>query len=55
MIPVMEAIAERKKVVSIGHLHHAFVFSHYKFFLFVELNQEQLSVFNALEIREKSV
>ena len=55
MIPVMEAIAERKKVVSIGHLHHALVFSHCNLFLFVELNQKQLSVFNALEIREKSV
>ena len=52
-IPVMAAIAVRKKVVSIGHSPPSFCFQSLQSFLFVKLNQEQLYVLNALKIREK--
>ena len=48
LIPVMAAIAVRKKVISVGHFSLATAI-----FSLVRLNQEQLYVLNALKIREK--
>ena len=52
-IPVMAAIAVRKKVISIGHFSPWFRLQSLQSFLFVKLNQEQLYVLIALKIREK--
>ena len=53
IVPVMAAIAVRKKVISIGHFSPCFRLQSLQIFLFVRLNQEQLYVLNALKIREK--
>ena len=52
-LPVMAAIAVRKKVISIGHFSACFRLQSLKFILFFRLNQEQLYVLNALKIREE--
>ena len=52
-LPVMAAIAVRKKAISIGHFSLCFRFQSLQFFFFVRLNQEQLYVLNAPKIREK--
>ena len=52
-IPVMAAVAVRKKVVSIGHFSPCFCLQSLKFFLFVGSNQKQLNALIALKIREK--
>ena len=53
-LPVMAAVAVRKKVVSIGHFLPCFWLQSPKFFLFsVRSNQKQLYVLIALKIREK--
>ena len=52
-IPVMAAIAMRKKVVSIGHFPLSFCLQSLQIFLFVRINPEQLYVLIALKIREK--
>ena len=53
IMPIMAAIAERKKVVSIGHSPPSFCLQSLQIFLFVRLNQEQLYVLKALKIRAK--
>ena len=53
VIPVMAAVAMRKKVVSIGHFSPSFYLQSLQLFLFVRSNQEQLYVLIALKIREK--
>ena len=53
IVPVMAAVAVRKKVVSIGYFSPSFLFLSLQFFLFVRSNQEQLYVLVALKIREK--
>ena len=53
LLPVMAALAVRKKVISIGHFSPCFRLQSLQSFLFVKLNQEQLYVLNALKIREK--
>ena len=53
-LPVMAAVAVRKKVVSIGHFSPSFYFQSLQFFLFARSNQEQLYVLIALKIREMS-
>ena len=50
-IPVMTAVAVRKKVVGIGHFSPSFYLQ--SIFLFVRSNQEQFYVLIALKIREK--
>ena len=50
-IPVMAAIAVRKKVVSIGHFSSSFCLQSLQFSLFVQSNQEYVLI--ALKIREK--
>ena len=50
-IPVMAAVAVRKKVVSIGHFSPSFYLQTLHFFLFVVSNQEQLYVLIAEKIR----
>ena len=52
-IPVMAAIAVRKKVISMGHFSPCFRLQLMQIILFVRLNQVQLSILNALKIREK--
>ena len=52
-VPVMAAVAVRKKVVNIGHFSLSFYIQSLQFFLFVRSNQEQLYVLIALKIREK--
>jgi len=52
-VPVMAAVAVRKKVVSIGHFSPSFYLQSLQLFLFVRSNQEQLYVLIALKIREK--
>ena len=52
-IPVMAAVAVRKKVVSIGHFSPSFCFQLLQILLFVRLIQEQLSISNALKIRKE--
>ena len=52
-LPVMAAVAVRKKVVSIGHFSPSFYLQSLQLFLFVRSNQEQLYVLIALKIREK--
>ena len=52
-VPVMAAVAMRKKVVSIGHFSPCFCFQSPKSFFFVRSNQKQLYVLIALKIREK--
>ena len=52
-IPVMAAIAVRKKVISVGHFSLYFHLQSLQISLFVRLNQEQFYIFNALETREK--
>ena len=49
-IPVMAAVAVRKKVVSVGHFSPSFCFQSLQIFLFVRSNQKQLI---ALKIRKK--
>ena len=51
-LPVMAAVAVRKKVVSIGHFSPCFYLQSLNFF-FVRSNQKQLYVLIALKIREK--
>ena len=51
-IPVMAAVAVRKKVVSIGHFSSSFCFQSLQIFLLVRSNQEHLHVLVALFIRE---
>ena len=52
-IPVMAAVAVRKKVVSIGHFSPSFCFWLLQIFLFVRSNQKQLYELIALKIRKK--
>ena len=52
-LPVMAAIAMRKKVVSIGHFSPSFCLQLLQIFSFVRLNQEPLYVLIALKIKEK--
>ena len=52
-VPVMAAIAVRKKVVSIGHFSPSFCLQSLQRFLFVRSNQVQLYVLIVLKIREK--
>ena len=52
-LPVIAAVAVRKKVVSIGHFSPNFCFQSLQIFLFVRSNQGQLYVLMALKIREK--
>ena len=52
-IPVMAAVAVRKKVVSIGHFSPSFYLQSLQFFLFIRLNQELLYESIALKIRKK--
>ena len=52
-IPVMAAVAARKKVVSIGHFSPSFYLQSLQFFLFIRLNQELLYESIALKIRKK--
>ena len=52
-LPVMAAVAVRKKVVSIGHFSPCFCLQSLIFFSFVRSNQKQLYVLIALKIREK--
>ena len=42
VLPVMAAIAVRKKVISIGHFSPSFCFQSLQMFLFVKSNQAQL-------------
>ena len=51
-LPVMAAVAVRKKVVSIGHFLPSFCLQSLQF-LFVKSNQKQLYVLIALKIIEK--
>ena len=53
VLPVMAAVAVRKKVVSIGHFSTSFCLQSLQIFLFVRSNQEQLCVLIELKIREK--
>ena len=55
IVPVVAAIAVRKKVISIGHFSPCFCLQSLQIFLFVRRNQEQLYALNALKIREKKV
>ena len=48
----MAAVAVRKKVVSINHFSPCFCFQSLQIFSFVRLNEEELSILNALKIRE---
>ena len=52
IVPVMAAVAVRKKVVSIGHYLPSFYFKSLQIFLLVRSNQEHLHVLVALLIRE---
>ena len=52
-LPVMAAVAVRKKVVSIDHFSPGFCFQLLQIFLFVRSNQGQLYVLMALKIKEK--
>ena len=52
-VPVMAAIAVRKKVISIGHFSPCFRLQSLQIFVLVRRNQEQLYALNALKIREK--
>ena len=52
-LPVMAAVAVRKKVVSIGPFSPCFYLQSLKFFLSVRLKQKQLYVLIAVKIREK--
>ena len=51
-LPVMAAVAVRKKVVRIGHFSPRFFFQSLQIFLLVRSNQEHLHVLVALLIRE---
>ena len=51
-VPVMAAVAVRKKVVSIGHFSPSFCFQSLQIFLLVRSNQKHLHVLVALLIRE---
>ena len=53
ILPVMAAVAVRKKVVSIGYFSPYFCLQSLKFLLFVTSNQKQLYVLIALKITEK--
>ena len=53
LLPVMAAIAVRKKVESIGQFSLSFCLQSLKIVLFVRSNQEQLYVLIVLKIREK--
>ena len=50
-LPVMAAIAERKKVISIGHFLPCFRLQSMQSFLFLRINQKQLYELNALKIK----
>ena len=52
-LPVMAAVAMRKKVVSIGHFSPSLCLWSLKLFLFIRSNQEQLCILIALKIREE--
>ena len=52
-VPVVAAVAVRKKVLSIGHFSPSFCLQSLQSFLFVRSNQEQFYVLIALKIREK--
>ena len=52
LVPVMAAVAVRKKVVSIGHFSPSFYLQSLQFFLFIRLNQELLYESIALKIRK---
>ena len=52
MLPVMAAVAVRKKVVSIDHFSPSFCFQSLQIFLLVRSNQKHLHVLVALFIRE---
>ena len=52
-LPVMPAVAVRKKVVSISHFSKSFYFQLLQIFLFGKSNQKQLYVLIALKIREQ--
>ena len=52
-VPVMAAVALRKKVVSIGHFSTSFCLQSLQFFFSIRSNQEQLYVLIALKIRKK--
>ena len=53
-VPVMAAVAVRKKVVSIGHFSPSFYLQSLQFFLFIRLKQELLYESIALKIRKKN-
>ena len=53
IVPVMAAVAVRKKVVSIDHFSPSFYLQSLQIFFSIRLNQEQLYVLIALKIRGK--
>ena len=53
IIPVMAAVAVRKKVISIGHFSPSFYLQSLQFFILIRLNQELLYESIALKIRKK--